>query len=55
MKITLNEKQLDAAMDAEIDRLFAGDTPPSAETRAAFKTDNRDEFVNTISAYLAAG
>lgn len=54
----INEKQLQAAMDADLDRIW-GDTPkknwPTTQERQRFKEDNRDEYVCIISAYLKAG
>ena len=53
----LNEKALEAAMDADLDRMWADageKDKPDAVSRQAFKDDNREEYVCTITAYLKA-
>jgi len=53
--MVLNDKQLEAAMDADFDRLWAaapGNDKLRTEKRRKFKEDNREEYVCIITAYL---
>ena len=51
----LNEKALDAALDANLDYLYRGSGPkPNKKERKDFKDNAREETIISITAYLKA-